>query len=591
MGSLGNIALAERLRIAEAWLAGFNEALAAGDYAAATGMMVPDGYWRDLLGFNWEFHTCHGVAEIEARLAAQFAAFGGTAFRLEGEPGIGRLGEFGETIEFFLGFETNVATGRGHVRLIADPAEPGSFKAFTLLTAMRELKQFPELFRRDRQREEMPAPERGVENWLDQRNATREFRDRDPDVLVIGAGMAGLMAAARLGQMEISTLVVDRQERVGDIWRQRYHSLTLHNQICTNHFPYLPFPDTWPVYIPKDKIANWMEFYADAMELNVWNRTEFLGGEYDAATKRWTVRLKLADGSTRIMHPAHVVMALGVSGIPSIPQFPGIETFRGRVAHSSGQTDDFESAGKRALVVGTGTSGHDIAQDLYLRGAQVTMLQRSPTTVVGLEPASVRVFDLYRFNEGKRPLADLDFIAAAVPYDLVRRLHGPLSKQMQEDDKELLDGLRSIGFLLENGEDDTGYFLKLLRYQAGYYLNVGCSDLLIQRKIGLKSGVGIERVTETGVVFTDGTSVETDILMLATGYENQQEAIRALFGDEVAERVGPVWGIGEDGEMRAMFGRTGQDAFYVAGGGFMGCRAYTHYTARLIKARLEGLTP
>ena len=591
MGSLGNIALAERLCIAEAWLSGFNEALARGDREAATGMMVADGYWRDLLAFDWEFHTCHGAAEIEARLAARHAAAGAGAFRLEGEPGIGRLGEFGETIEFFLDFETDVATGRGHVRLVPDPAEPGRFKAFTLLTAMRELKQFPELFRRDRQRTELPAPERGVANWLDRRAATRAFQDRDPDVLVIGGGMAGLMAAARLGQMDISTLVVDRQERVGDIWRRRYHSLTLHNQICTNHFPYLPFPDTWPVYIPKDKLANWMEFYAEAMELNVWNRTEFLGGEYDAAAKRWTVRLRLADGGIRVMHPPHVIMALGVSGIPSMPQFPGMENFRGQVVHSSGQTDDGEVAGRRALVVGTGTSGHDIAQDLYLRGASVTMLQRSPTIVVGLEPASVRVFDLYRFNEGIRPLADLDFIAAAVPYDLVRRLQGPLSRQMQEDDKKLLDGLRGIGFMLCNGEDDTGYFMRLLRYQAGYYLNVGCSDLLVQRKIRLKSGVGIARVTETGVVFTDGTSMEIDMLVLATGYENQQEAIRALFGDDVAERVGPVWGIGEDGEMRAMFGRTGQDGFYVAGGGFMGCRAYTHYTARLIKARLEGLAP
>jgi cation diffusion facilitator CzcD-associated flavoprotein CzcO len=331
-----------------------------------------------------------------------------------------------------------------------------------------------------------------------------------------------------------------------------------------------------------------MEFYAEAMELNVWNRTEFLGGTYDS-DKRWTVKLRLADGSIRVMRPGHIIMAAGVSGIPAMPRFPGRDSFRGHVMHSSGETDTLEVAGKSVLVVGTGTSGHDVAQDLYLRGADVTMLQRSATTVVSLEPSSIRVHELYKRNEGKRPIEEIDVMAAGIPFDLTRRLHRPLSHSMQEDDRELLDGLRKIGFMLDNGEDDTGYFLKLLRTQAGYYLNVGASDLLIAGDIKLKSGVGIERLTGDQVIFSDGSTLGIDILVLATGYEPLQDGVRALFGDEVADRVGPIWGIGADGELRNMFGRTGQDGFYVVGGGFMGCRAYSHYTARLIKARIEGL--
>ena len=342
------------------------------------------------------------------------------------------------------------------------------------------------------------APRRAsLDNWLDRRQAAREFRDRDPDVIVIGAGQSGLMMAARLGQLNISTLVVDKSERIGDVWRKRYRSLTLHNEICMNHFAYMPFPDTWPVYIPKDKLADWLEFYAESMELNVWTKTVFLGGEYDSAARRWTVRLSLADGSTRTMRPRHVIMAVGVSGIPSVPELKGADDFEGIVLHSSGQSDDLDVNGKRVLVVGAGTSGHDIAQDMHLRGAEVTMLQRSPITVVSLEPSSVRAYEMYRKNEGIRPLADTDFIIAAVPYDLLRRLHGPLSRQMAEEDKELLDGLRKVGFLLDNGEDDTGYFLKLLRYQAGYYLNVGASDLIIEGKIKLKAGVGDRAADET----------------------------------------------------------------------------------------------
>ena len=589
MSGLSDLSAGERRGIAEAWLGGFNAALAREDFVAAGAMMGADGYWRDLLTFGWSFRTCHGADEIASALAEHSVASSGRGFSVEGEPSIGRVGAFGETIEFFTRFETNVATGRGYVRLLPDAERPGIFVAFNFLTAMQELKAFPEVHRRERPREAASIPERGVENWLDRRAAKRAFREKDPDVVIIGAGMAGLMLAARLEQLDIGTLIIDRQDRVGDIWRKRYHSLTLHNEICTNHFPYLPFPDTWPVYIPKDKLAGWMEFYAEAMELNIWTRTECFSGDFNDAEQIWTICLRMADGGERTLRPRHVVMAMGVSGLPNIPKFPGLESFAGTVIHSSGATDVIKVAGKRALVVGAGTSGHDMAQDLYLRGAEVTMLQRSSTCVVSLEPSSIRVFELFKRNEGKRSIADIDLMAAAIPFDLVRRLQGPMSRLMAEDDRELLDGLRAVGFLLDNGEDNTGYFLKLLRTQGGYYLNVGASDLLVQRKIKLRSAVGIARVTEGAVVLSDGSSLEVDLLVLATGYLPLQEAVRGLFGDRIADRVGPIWGLRDDGEQRNMFGPTAQPGLYVVGGGFMGCRAYSHYTARHIKASLEGL--
>jgi putative flavoprotein involved in K+ transport len=419
----------------------------------------------------------------------------------------------------------------------------------------------------------------------------RQYHDHDPAVLIIGGGQSGLMLAARLGQIGVDTLVIEKTQRVGDVWRNRYHSLQLHNEICMNHFAYMPFPDNWPVFIPKDKLASWLEFYAEAMEINVWANTAFLGGVYDDGEKRWAVRLGLADGSTRTMRPSHVVVAVGISGIPNIPKFRGMDEFDGAIVHSSESIDGFDVAGRSVLVVGAGTSGHDIAQSLYGRGAHVTLLQRSSVTVVSLEPSSVRPYELYRQNDGVRPIADIDLMAASVPYPLLARLHQPLSRQMMEDDKELLAGLRKIGFLLDNGEDDTGYFLKLLRYQAGYYLNIGASDLLIDGKIKLKAGVDIVALNPKQVIFSDGTSLATDIIVLATGYKPLQEWVRAMFGDDVAHRVGPIWGIGEDGELRAMYARTGQEGFYVAGGGLPGARAYSHFTALLIKAALEGLLP
>ncbi len=590
LAQLRDASPAQQRRIAETWLATFAAALGQRDYARVAAMMHGDGYWRDLLTFGWEFKTLHGVGDVRAWLCQAFDAQPGHDFRIEGEPTIGAIGEYSATLEFFFRFDTGIAYGRGYARLVADPlsTEP---KAFAILTAMHELKRFPQATARKRPREDLRIASRQLENWADRRSAARQFRDRDPEVVIIGGGQSGLMLAARLGQIDVDTLVVEKTPRVGDVWRNRYHSLQLHNEICMNHFAYMPFPDNWPVFIPKDKLANWLEFYAEAMEVNVWTSTTFLGGEYDDCDKRWTVCLRLADGSTRTMRPSHVVMAVGVSGIPSIPKFDGMNEFDGAIVHSSANIDGLDVTGKSVLVVGAGTSGHDIAQSLHWRGANVTMLQRSSVTVVSLEPSSVRPYELYRQNDGIRPIADTDLIAASVPYPLLARLHRPLSRQMMEDDKELLDGLRKVGFLLDNGEDDTGYFLKLLRYQAGYYLNIGASDLIIEGKIKLKPGVDIVALKPKQVIFSDGSSLAADIIVLATGYKPLQEWVRAMFGDEVADRVGPIWGIGDDGELRGMYAQTGQEGFYVAGGGLPGARAYSHYTALLIKSALEGLLP
>jgi cation diffusion facilitator CzcD-associated flavoprotein CzcO len=588
VAALGKASPAKLQRIAETWLETFAAALERRDYARVAAMIHADGYWRDLLTFGWEFKTLHGIDRVQAWLGETYDAQPGRGFRLEGQAMVGAIGEHSTTVEFFFRFETSIAHGRGYARLVGQPSE---LKAFTLLTTMHELKKFPQATARNRLREDLRIASSQLENWADRRTAARQYRDRDPEVVIIGGGQSGLMLAARLGQIGVDTLVVEKTPRVGDVWRNRYHSLQLHNEICMNHFAYMPFPDNWPVFIPKDKLASWLEFYAEAMEINVWTNTVFLGGEYDDCEKRWTVRLGVASGSARTMRPSHVVVAVGISGIPSIPKFRGMDEFGGAIVHSSENIDGFDVAGRSILVVGAGTSGHDIAQSLYGRGAHVTMLQRSSVTVVSLEPSSVRPYELYRQNDGVRPIADTDLMAASVPYPLLARLHQPLSRQMMEDDKELLAGLRKVGFLLDNGEDDTGYFLKLLRYQAGYYLNIGASDLIIEGKIKLKAGVDIVALKPKQVIFSDGTSLATDIIVLATGYKPLQEWVRAMFGDEVADRVGPIWGIGEDGELRAMYARTGQEGFYVAGGGLPGARAYSHFTALLIKAALEGVLP
>ena len=368
---------------ADNWLVQFEDALASPDDVLLKPLFHPDSYWRDVLALSWNIQTVNRAFAIIEELPSHARRSDPRDFRIDAERAAPRrvMRAGTNAIEAIFKFET--ATGRGHgiVRLIPDAADGDRLKAWTLLTALEELKGFEEQQGHTRPRGQAYSRDFRGPNWLDLRKASTEYADRDPDVLVVGGGQAGLAIAARLKQLKIDALIVDREARVGDNWRKRYHALTLHNQVQVNHLPYMPFPPNWPTYIPKDKLANWFESYVDAMELNFWTGTEFLGGSYDDAQGRWTVELRRADGTTRTMQPRHVVMATGVSGIPNLPDIPGLKNFSGKVMHSSRYEDGESWTGKRALVIGTGNSGHDIAQDLHSSGAAVTLVQRSPTLV------------------------------------------------------------------------------------------------------------------------------------------------------------------------------------------------------------------
>ncbi|HYD07651.1 MAG TPA: NAD(P)/FAD-dependent oxidoreductase, partial [Reyranella sp.] len=470
--------------------------------------------------------------------------------------------------------------GAGVLRLF-----PDTRKAWTLLTALCELEGFEEQVGALRPKGQAYSRDFAGPNWLDRRQASGEYRDRDPAVLVVGGGQAGLSIAARLTQLGVDTLIVDRLPRIGDNWRTRYHALTLHNQVQVNHLPYMPFPPSWPTYIPKDKLAGWFEAYVESLELNYWTSTEFEGGRYDEKDGRWTVTLK-RDGSRRTMRPRHVVMATGVSGIPNIPALPSLEAFGGTVLHSSRYGDGDDWKGKRAIVIGTGNSGHDIAQDLQSSGAAVTLVQRSPTLIVNIEPSAQLPYALY--DEGPS-LEDCDLITVATPLELGKQTHRILTERARQMDETLLAGLERIGFRLDFGEDGTGWQFKYLTRGGGYYFNVGCSDLLVEGKIRLLQFGDIDRFVKEGARLGSGEVVPADLIVLATGYKGQEALVAKLFGQEIADRVGPIWGFGPEQELRNMFMRTPQPGLWFIAGSLAQCRIYSKYMALQIKALEAGV--
>ncbi|MET0671177.1 MAG: NAD(P)/FAD-dependent oxidoreductase [Xanthobacteraceae bacterium] len=569
------------------WLMQFERALAEPGTAALGALFHPNSHWRDLLAFTWTIATIEGRDAIAEALKAQAARAKPSGFRTDphrtAPRPVTRAGT--AAIEAIFQFETAQGRGSGIVRLIPD-GEGGAPKAWTVLTALDELKGHEETVGRARPTGQSYSRDFRGPNWLDLRQSAAAYADSDPAVLVIGAGQAGLSIAARLKQLQVDTLVVDRWPRVGDNWRKRYHALTLHNQVQVNHLPYMNFPPNWPTYIPKDKLAAWFEAYAESMELNVWSGTEFESGAYDKKAGRWSVVLRREDGTKREMHPRHVIMATGLSGVPVIPDIPTLENFRGTVLHSTQYEDGEAWKGKRALIIGTGNSGHDIAQDLHSSGAKPTLVQRNSTMVVNIEPSAQLPYALY--DEGP-PLEDCDLITTSIPLSLARTSHKLLTEQARKLDQKLLDGLERVGFRLNFGDDGTGWQFKYLTRGGGYYFNVGCSDLIAERQIGLVQYSDIAEFVAEGAKMRSGETLPADLIVLATGYQGQDTLVRKLLGDEVAARVGPIWGFGEGQELRNMFVRTPQPGLWFIAGSFAQCRIYSKYLGLQIKAAEEGL--
>jgi cation diffusion facilitator CzcD-associated flavoprotein CzcO len=565
-----------------AWLDRFTAAVDAADVAGTTALLAEDCWWRDLLALTWDLGTYHGPAAVKAMLGEHLTAGAVTNIQLDDRFGPRAAGD---AVEGFLTFETPLGHGRAAVRLIL---ENGEWVAWTLMTELDDL--------RGHERRIGPYRWKGPRheaisalNWRDERAEHVRYTDRDPEVVVVGAGQGGLAVAANLTLMGVDTLVLEKSERVGDGWRKRYHSLVLHDPVWADSLPYMPYPESWPVYFPKDKLADWFESYASAMELNVWTSADLTSSSYDEAAGRWTIHVRPPAGE-RELHPRDVILATGAAGEPKVPDVPGREQFAGVSYHSSRHDSAANWAGRKAVVVGACNSGHDIAQDLYEAGADVTLVQRSSTHIISQQNGIPAIFGS-NFAEGGPPTNYADLLAAGTPWPLVLQMAKEGVKDTARKDAELLAALEAVGFRLNDGPDGTGLMGYALAYGGGYYIDVGASRLIADGKIKLAQGSGLAEFTPDGIRLEDGRTLEADLVVLATGYRNMRETARRLFGDEVADRLPLVLGIGEDGEIGGLYRRTGHPAFWYMGGPLAWVRIYAKHLALQITAKHAELTP
>ncbi len=570
------------------WLTCFEAALRISDLSAAVALFTPDACWRDLLGFTWNIQTFEGHDAISAMLGATLTMTQPRGWRIDDATGA-------ESTEAFVKFDTATGRGKGHIRL-------RNGKCFTLLTALQELKGFEEPTGARRSRGAPDRIVRGQRSWRDRRRAETAALGNDvqPHIVIVGGGQGGLGLAARLKMLGVPTLIIDRQARTGDQWRSRYNSLCLHDPVWYDHLPYLPFPDHWPVFTPKDKIADWLELYASAMELDIWNKTECVAAAYDQADRRWTVNL-VRDGQAVSLQPAELVFALGGSGKPLVPAFAGADLFEGPQLHSSEYRGDEHFSGRRITVIGSNNSAHDICADLWERGFEPTMIQRSPTLVVRSERAvEIMMKPLYSDEAVAAGMTTerADLLMASLPLRLLPELQKPLIEEVRRLDADFYDRLEAAGFLLTFGEDGSGLYPQYLRTASGYYIDVGASELVADGRIALRSGVGVTAISHDAVVLTDGSSVPSDAIVYATGFGTMDEWVRALLHGDAAKSVTRTWGYGSgmagdpgpwEGELRGMWTPLAQEALWFHGGNLHLARHYSKYLALQLKARFERL--
>lgn len=178
----------------------------------------------------------------------------------------------------------------------------------------------------------------------------------------------------------------------------------------------------------------------------------------------------------------------------------------------------------------------------------------------------------------------------SVPHPVLKKLNVEGTKAVNKIDEKLLSGLEKAGFKLDKGPDDSGLWIKYLQRGGGYYLDVGCSQLIIDGKITVKQGQEITRIHENAMEFADGTLIQADEIVFATGYLNMRTQCRKIFGDEVADKVKDVWGFDEEGEVRTIWRKSGHRGFWFMGGNLALCRWWSKRLALLIKGLVEGVT-
>ncbi|KIJ23646.1 hypothetical protein M422DRAFT_39511 [Sphaerobolus stellatus SS14] len=561
---------------ARAWLDTFASVLSKRDIPSLVSLFLETGWLRDNLVFTWTHRSLCGHDPITKYLSSTLPNTRITNVQLEETVQVSFSSER-NILEAAFTFETPNAYGRGMIML--QPAG-NEWKALVVYMTLVDIKGHEE------RGSESGLYENHTKTWNEVLQERQAAIEKDPHVIILGAAQSGLNVGARFRQMDIPTLLIEQSDRVGDVWRNRYPSLTLHTPNTHHSMLYTRPATNAPKFTPRDKVATMLEQYAYNQDLVIWTRSTIAPyPTYDPESKRWTVKV-IRNSKEIILHPFHIILGIGTLGKPYVPSLPGRELFSGESLHATNFKHPSLYAGKKTIVVGACQTSADICQDLATHGvASVMMVQRSSTVVASAEYIQKNNLDVL-WPMHTDPLVG-DFQAAAMPFGLFKLMSIAGSSKRVADQKEMLEGLLNAGLNVNEGPEGVGQFFLVFQRLGG--ADNGTADLIIQGKVKIKQGTEPAAFTSNGLTFKDGSTLDADVVIFATGYEPIKNTVHEIFGEDIANTVTPVWGLDEEGESIRGYKPSGHPGLWWAIGEFMSSRYYSKSLALQIKARELGM--
>jgi cation diffusion facilitator CzcD-associated flavoprotein CzcO len=316
----------------------------------------------------------------------------------------------------------------------------------------------------------------------------------DAETAIIGAGPAGLACAAALKKIGRSVVVLEKADKVGSSWHHHYDRLKLHTDKRHSGLPGLPMPDHYPKYPSRDQLIAYLEDYADHHGIKPRFGMRVLGVKRG---KGWII-----ETDTEALTVKQAIFATGIAGWPYRPEWQGLESFSGRVLHSSEYANPKPFAACSVLVVGLGNSGGEIAMDLADAGIDVSLSVRGPVNIVPR--------DLFGI-----PVLSFAILQRLLPYAVVDTLNAPILRL-------------AVGNLEKFGlrRPAKGPVAQIVEDRKIPLLDIGTVDRIRRGMIAVRPG--IKRISGADVHFDDGARRQFDVIIQATGY---RPSLRSLLPD------------------------------------------------------------
>jgi cation diffusion facilitator CzcD-associated flavoprotein CzcO len=517
-----------------------------------TELLTEDTLWRDIFAFTGTTRTFNGVDRIQSTWKELAELHQPCDFQIAPQGGVNvvRAMPTLSWIQIKFSYRTQGTpnlTCIGLIRLI--PGEHEDWKIWLLTTILQGIDGFPNV--------DVLEP---AMNWEADRQPTPVSDVSEPDIqncVIIGAGMSGLCLAGYMKAVGCPAIILERKDSIGQTWEERYDSVSIHTSRACGQ---LPFENVWGPEYPyhlgvKDLVEGYAKWVKKYLPSEIWLSTELIKAYWNDKEHNWTLAIR-QHGRQREIKTRHLVFALGLCSLKYMPEFPNREAYKGIVLHGSEYKNAQQWKGLKGVIVGAANTGHDCADDMLKAGlGSVTMVQRGATPVLPVEYYS-RIYDpVYNDN---MPTHVSDTMMVSTPNSITRLFAMRGIGKMMLAEPERFEALEKQGFKIVHADNFDLYHCLLERF-GSHYIDVGVSKKIADGLIKVKSDALITSFNEKGLTFSDGSMLEADVIIFATGYEGNMKVLASpMLEESVSSKLHDYWNVDDEGEIRGAWKPIGR---------------------------------